>query len=156
MQYLSWESRKRLFDTIVHTLLWWDCHLISTSIVTPRTRCSCHVLAQCLFFSRVSLSSRGLSWCFWYYAIAIRFVFAGFIIIELESHHSATLLKLLWRDISINCVFFPLVWRDKSSANKLLLTLSFDVCSGKSLMNMQNRSGPSTEPWGTPYLTSPF
>ena len=53
-------------------------------------------------------------------------------------------------------MLFRLVWRDESSANKPLLTLWFDVCSGRSLMNMQNRSGPSTEPWGIPHFTTPF
>lgn len=38
---------------------------------------------------------------------------------------------------------------------KSLLTLSFDVCNEKPLMNMQNRTGPCTEPWGTPNFTGP-
>ena len=71
------------------------------------------------------------------------FCFAG-CIIELEPHQSATSLKLPWRDVSTNCMLFPRVWRDGSSANRSSLTLSFDICSGKSLKNMQNRSGPST------------
>ena len=79
-------------------------------------------------------------------AITILFVFAGCIIIELELHQSSTSLRLLWRDVSTHCMFFPRVLRDESPTNRSLLTLSFDVCSGKSLMNMQNRSGPSTEP----------
>ena len=89
-------------------------------------------------------------------AITILFVFARCIIIELEPHQSATSLRLPWRDVSTNCMIFPRVWRDESSAKGSLLTLSFDICSGKSLMNKQNRSGPSIEPWGTPYVTSPF
>ena len=78
--------------------------------------------------------------------ITILFVFGGCIIIELEPHQSATLLRLPWRDVSTNCMFFPRVLRDETSADRSLLTLSFDICSGKSLMNMQNRSGLSTEP----------
>ena len=108
----------------------------------------------CLFKGEFEL--RGISWCFWRVAITIRFVFAGCTIIELEPHQSATSLRLPWRDVSTNCMFFPRIWRDESSANRSLLTLSFDICSCRSLMNMQNRSGPSTEPWGTPYLTSAF
>ena len=127
---------KRFLDTILQTLLSWDRHLISASIVTPRTRCSC--TCSMSVFSRVSLSWRGLSWCFWRVAITILFVFAGCIITELEPHQSATSLRLPWRDVSTNCMFFPRVWRDESSANRSLLTLSFDIRSGKSLMNMQN------------------
>ena len=74
------------------------------------------------------------------------FVFAGCIIIALEPHQSTTSLRLPWRDVSSNCMFFPRIWRDESSANRSLLTLLFNIYSGKSLMNMQNRSGPSTEP----------
>ena len=73
------------------------------------------------------------------------FVFAGCMIIKLEPLQSATSLMLPWRDVSTNCIFFLQVWRNESSANRSL-TLSFDLCSGKSLMNMQNRSCPSTEP----------
>ena len=72
------------------------------------------------------------------------FFFAGFIIIELEPHQSATLLRLTRRDVFT--MFFTRVWRDESSANRSLVTLSLDICSGKSLTNMQNRSGPCTEP----------
>ena len=53
-------------------------------------------------------------------------------------------------------MIFPLVWGDESSTNKSLLTLLIDVCSGMSLMNMQNRSGPSTEAWRTPNFTGFF
>ena len=127
---------------------------ISFQQLTPRTRCSCTCSVS--VFSRMSVSWGGLSWCFLRVAVTILFVFAGCIIISSESYQSATSLRLPWRAVSTNCIFFPLVWRDKSSANKLLLTLSFDMCSGKSLMNMQNRSGLNTEPWGTPYLISPF
>ena len=64
--------------------------------------------------------------------ITIFFVFAGCIIIELEPHQSATLLRLPWRDVSTNCMFVSRVRRDESSANRSLLTLSFDkvVISG--------------------------
>ena len=38
----------------------------------------------------------------------------------------------------------------QSSANRRM----FDVmASGRSFMNSRNRSGPSTEPWGTPEVT---
>jgi len=38
-----------------------------------------------------------------------------------------------------------------SSANILML---FFIQSGKSRTNMRNNSGPSTDPWGTPLMTS--
>ena len=84
--------RWSFFDTILQTLLRWDCHFISASIVRPRTRCS--RTCSMSVFSRVSLSWRELGWCFWGVAITRRFVIAGRIIIKLEPHLSATPLRL--------------------------------------------------------------
>ena len=39
----------------------------------------------------------------------------------LVSHQSDITLRLPWRDVSTDCMFFPRVWRDESSANRSLL-----------------------------------
>lgn len=46
----------------IFRLLRWACHYISSSIVTPKMRCSCTCSMRA--FSKVSLSWRGLS-CLW-------------------------------------------------------------------------------------------
>ena len=68
------------------------------------------------------------------------FVFAGRIIIALVSRQSDTSLGLPWRDVPTDC---PLVWRDESPAKRSSLTSLSDICNGRSLMNIQNRSGHS-------------
>ena len=52
-------------------------------------------------------------------------------IVELVSHQSTTSLRLPWRDVSTNCMCFPLLWRDESSVNKALVNLSFDIAQWK-------------------------
>ena len=118
------------------------------------------ILVQCLSFQAWVWAEGHFNWCLWRVAVIVRFVFPGCIITEFVSHQSAASWRLalgVWvGDVSIHRMFFPLVWRNESSANNSLLTLSFDICSGRSLVKMQNRSGPSTEPWKTLNFTSSF
>ena len=53
------------------------------------------------------------------------FFFWVYIIIELVSQ-SATSLRRPSRDVSYN-MYFSLVWRDETAANKWLFTLQFDM-----------------------------
>ena len=118
------------------------------------------ILVQCLSFHAWVWAEGHFNWCLWRVAVIVRFVFPRCIITEFVSHQSAASWRLALRvgvgAVSIHRMFFPLVWRGESSANYSLLTLSFDICSGRSLTKMQNRSGPSTEPWKTLNFTSSF
>ena len=49
----------------------------------------------------------------------------GCIIIDLESHQFTVSLNRHWSDASINSMYsFIMIWSDRSSANRSLLTLS--------------------------------
>ena len=60
------------------------------------------------------------------------------------------LLTLFSKFVGLGLVIIILV----SYANKTILELSFVIC-GKSLMQSRKGSGPSIDPWGTPYVISP-
>ena len=131
----------------------WDCHFSSASIITPRTRCSRACWTG--LFPSVRLKVRGLRWCFCLVVSTMHFVLWGWITIRFWSHHLDTSFKPFWRNVWIDWRSLPQEWIELSSARRSQTTLSLVMLRGKSLIKMQNRSGPSTGPCGIPHSTLP-
>ena len=141
--WLSFERRKLFLETVLHMLLICVCYFIYSSTVTPSRRCfeTCSIgvgsnfrfKANCFFL--VFLSRRHQHACFRRFS-AIRFL----------QHHPETSYRLCCKSLRILSILSLTVLRVPSSANKAHWTDARVRHRGKSLIKMQNRSGPRIDP----------
>ena len=131
----------------------WLLHVIHVSIVTPNSlwQFTCSIFDDPRDRFRTGL----WSCCFCLGAIIIDFVLSGWITIEFLLHQSSVLSKLSCNVSFIIEMFLFDVWSDESSAKRVSLVCWFK-CSGRSLIYSKKKSGPSTDPWGTPDVVSFF
>ena len=59
-------------------------------------------------------------------------------------------IQVILQDLAINGGFYIPIQKTQSSAKRRTGDLIF---SGRSLIKMRNRTGPKTDPWGTPDRT---
>lgn len=123
-------SQEFVFWIQFYTLLLLRCFPFRFSVYHNTKDTLLMYLFDVFLFKRMGLSWRRVSWCFWRVAAIVTMhaiCFPGCIVIELVSNQSAASFRLRWTDLSVDYLSFPLVWTVKSSANKSLLTLWFDI-----------------------------
>ena len=147
-----WQQIK-FFETVLQMPIMCGRQLNSSSIITPRCRCSwtCSVW----LFLRLRLRWSGRSWCFCLVVCSIFFVFAGYRIMALLSHQSDASFMLLSSSFWTVSVSLSDVFSEVSSANMSQLTLLLVICRGRSLIKIENRSGPKIDPWEIPQRSMP-
>ena len=143
--WLSFERWKIFLETVLHMLLICVCQFSCWSTVTPSRRCfeTCSIGVVSNFRFKWSC----FFWCFCLVAINMHFVFVGFV-----QHHPETSYRLCCKSLRILSMLSLAVLRVPSSANKSHWTDARVRHRGKSLIKMQNRSGPRIDPWGTPLV----
>ena len=148
--WLNFERRKIFLETVLHMLLICACHFSWSSTVTPSRRCfeTCSIGVVSNFRFKGSC----FFWCFCLVAINMHFVFVGFSAIRFLQHHPETSYRLCCKSPRILSILSLAVLRVPSSANKSHWTDARVRHRGKSLIKMQNRSGPRIDPWGTPLV----
>ena len=126
------------------------CRFSCSFTVTPSRRC---LELALLAWSRI-LDLKGAVFFWWFCLVAINmhFVFVGFSAIWFLQHHPETSYRLCCKSLRILSMLSLAVLRVPSSANKSHWTDARVRHRGKSLIQMQNRSGPRIDPWGTPLV----
>ena len=148
-----WQQIKIVFETVLHVPIMCGRQLNSSSVITPRCRCSwtCSVWLSL----RLRLRWSGRSWCFCLVVSSILFAFAGCKIMAFLSHQSDASFMLLCSSFWKVFVSLSDVFSEVSSANMSQLALLLVICRGRSLIRIKNRSGPKIDPWGIPQRTMP-
>ena len=98
---------------------------------------------------------RGARWCFCLVVTTIDLVFSGWIDVHFFVHQLLTSSSPSWRSELSSSILLDAEWIDESSANKELIS-SFLRWRGRSLIYKRNRSGPRTDPCGTPVFMMPL
>ena len=143
--WLSFERRKIFLETVLQMLLICVCHFSCSSTVTPSRRCfeTCSIGMVSNFRFK---GSWGVFWCFCHVAINMHFVFVGFSAIRFLQHHPETSYRLCCKSLCMLSMLSLTVFRVPSSANKSHWIDARVRHRGKSLIKMQNRSGPRIDP----------
>ena len=150
---LSFESKNRLHDILQQSLCVCEFQSKWSSMITPNTLWS---LTLCNGnVPRNRESDRGRNWCFCLVVINIYLVLDGFKTIWFEEHQQLSSSRLFWSVFATESIDLLDVYNVVSSANIVHTTFLLEKCMGRSLMNKQNSTGPSTEPCGTPVLSVP-
>ena len=149
--HLNFDRRKTRLETVLHTLLVCESQQSLLSVVIPKRGCSDTWSVFTPF--RTRLSSKGDNWCFCLVATVIDLVLIGSMTICLLSHQLDTWSKLSCILLLICRIFFPDVCSVVSSASMSQSTDLFFTCNRRSMINRLKRTGPKTEPCGTPYFT---
>ena len=103
-------------------------------------------LALLAWSRTLDLKGAGFFWCFCLVAFNMHFVFVGFSAIRFLQHHPETSYRLCCKSPRILSMLSLAVLRVPSSANKSHWTDARVRHRGKSLIKMQNRSGPRIDP----------
>ena len=143
--WLSFERRKIFLETVLHMLLICACHFSCSSTVTPSRRCfeTCSIgvvsnfrFKGSCFFCGVFVSSP--STCILFSSDSVPSDFYN----TIQRHH----LDFVCKSLRILSMLSLAVLRVPSSANKSHWTDARVRHRGKSLIKMQNRSGPRIDP----------
>ena len=128
--------------------------LNSSSIITPRCRCSwtCSVWLH-VFKTKIKVKRVKRMFCL--VSSSIRFVFAGCKIMALLSYQSDASFMLLCSSFWTVSVSSSDEFSEVSSANMSPLTLLLVICRGRSLIKIQNTRSPRIDPWGIPQRIIP-
>ena len=144
--WLSFE-RRFFLEAVLQMLLICVCHFSWSSTVTPSRRC--YEICSTGLVSKFRTKGSCFLWSFYLVAIKVHFVFGGFSTIRFLQHHPKTSYRLCCKSLRILLMLSLAVLRVPSSEINSHWTDARVRHRSKSLIKMQNRSGPRIDPRGT-------